>query len=105
MAAAVYTTGSWKPYPGQEEPFLEAWGEFMRWASGLPGAGEAVLARDVRDPARFVSFAEWESMEAVRGWKSSPEFKERMGRVQQYVDEFAPTELEVVVGAVSGHVA
>jgi heme-degrading monooxygenase HmoA len=103
MAAPVYTTGSWKPFPGQEELFVEAWGEFMGWATGMPGAGEAVLARDLRDPERFVSVAEWESMEAVRAWKGSPEFKERMGRVQQYVDKFAPTELEVVAGPVTGH--
>ena len=103
MAAPVYTTGSWKPFSGQEELFVEAWGEFMGWACRMPGAGEAVLARDLRDPERFVSVAEWESMEAVRAWKGSPEFKERMGRVQQYVDKFAPTELEVVAGPVSGH--
>ncbi len=97
--ADVYTTGSWKPFPGQEEPFVEAWTEFVRWASELPGAGKALLARDLRDPERFVSFMEWESIEAVRAWKGSPEFKERMGRVQQYIDKFAPTELEVVAAS------
>lgn len=97
MSQPVYTTGSWKPFPGHEEPFLSEWEEFMNWATGLPGAGEAVLARDVRDPARFVSFAAWESMDAVRGWKDSPEFKPRMSRVQEHIDRFAPTELDVVV--------
>ena len=98
----VYTTGSWKPLPGHEERFVEAWTEFATWASERPGAGKALLARDLRDPERFVSFMEWENVEAVRGWKGSPEFKERMSRVQQHVDKFAPTELEVVAGCVSG---
>lgn len=100
--ADVYTTGSWKPFPGQEEAFVEAWTTFANWASGLPGAGTALLARDFRDPERFVSFMDWESMEAVRGWKDSPEFKERMGRVQKHVDKFAPTELELVARCESG---
>jgi heme-degrading monooxygenase HmoA len=92
----VYATGSWKPIAGQEEAFLAEWGEFMAWACSLPGAGGAVLARDLRDPERYVSFSRWESLAAVKAWKSSPEFRPRMARVQGHVDTFAPTELEVV---------
>jgi heme-degrading monooxygenase HmoA len=92
----VYTTGSWRPFPGHEEAFLAAWREFMAWACSLPGAGGAMLARDLRDPERFVSHAVWDDIESVRAWKSSPEFKPRMALVQQHIDKFAPTELEVV---------
>ena len=96
----AYTTGSWRPFPGQEAAFVEAWTEFAAWAASLPGAREpAILARDLRDEGRFVSFLGWDDMEAVRGWKGHPEFKERMGRVQEFVDEFAPTELEVAARA------
>ncbi len=98
----VYTTGSWKPFPGQEEQFVEAWVEFVKWASERPGAGTAFLARDLRDPERFVSFMDWESIEEMRGWKGSSEFKERMSRVQQHIDKFAPTELEVVAACKAG---
>lgn len=94
--ADVYTTGSWRPFEGREAEFLEQWKEFMDWATSLPGAGTAVLARDLRDPGRFVSFAAWRDVEAVGAWKTSPEFKPRMARVQEHVDEFAPTELAVV---------
>ena len=97
--ADVYTTGSWKPFPGQEEAFVEAWVEFASWASELLGAGTAHLARDFRDPERFVSFMAWESIDSVRDWKGSPEFKQRMSLVQEHVDKFAPTELEVVASA------
>ena len=95
----VYTTGSWKPFPGQEEPFVAAWTEFARWASEMPGAEKAQLTRDLRNPDRFVSLMEWQSIEAVRGWKESPEFKQRMSVVQQHIDKFTPTELEVVATA------
>jgi heme-degrading monooxygenase HmoA len=92
----VYTTGSWQPFPGQDEAFVAAWEEFARWAAGLDGAGEAILARDLRAEGRYVSFVGWDDMDSLRGWKGHPEFKERMGRVQQFVDKFAPTEIEVV---------
>ena len=96
-APAFYSTGSWLPFSGQEEPVLDAWKEFAGWAAVSPGAaGEAVLVRDLRDPERFISFLPWESLEAISSWKAHPEFKERMSRVQQYVDKFAPTETEVV---------
>ena len=37
----------------------------------------------------------------VRAWKSNPEFRERMAQVLQYVDEFVPSELDVVATASS----
>lgn len=94
--ASVYTTGSWRPFEGQEDAFLERWKEFVGWAASLPGAETAVLARDLRDPGRYVSFMAWSDLESVRAWKGSPEFKPRMSRVQEHIDKFAPTELEVV---------
>ena len=98
----VYTTGSWRPFEGQVQPFLDRWTEFAAWSSGFPGAGQAVLARDVRDEARFVSFIGWDTMDAMRDWKASPEFKERMGAVQQHIDKFAPTEIDVVAECEGG---
>ena len=96
-APAFYSTGSWLPFPDQEEPFLEAWKAFSGWAIAMPGAaGEALLVRDLRDPDRFVSFLPWESLEAIQAWKAHAEFKERMSHVQQHIDKFAPTETEVV---------
>ncbi len=87
----VYTTGSWRPEEGHAEAFLEAWKEFARWASGQPGAGAIRLARDLKDPSRFVSFARWDSFDQMRAWKGSDEFKPRMGRVQEHVAEFKAT--------------
>jgi heme-degrading monooxygenase HmoA len=98
----AYTMGSWKPFPGQEDAFIEAWTEFASWATGFPGSGMARLARDLGEPDRFLSFLDWESIEAVRRWKSSPDFKERMSRVQKHIDKFAPTELEFVASCMSG---
>jgi heme-degrading monooxygenase HmoA len=92
----AYSTGSWRPLEGRDDEFVEAWRLFAGWATTMPGAGPATLARDVRDPRRFVSFIGWQSMDALRAWKSSDEFRPRMSDVQQFVDTFEPTELEVV---------
>jgi heme-degrading monooxygenase HmoA len=98
----IYTTGSWKPNPGKEDAFVEAWAEFAAWASGKPGAGRLQLARDVRDSERFVSFGKWDAIDDVRAWKSDPEFRERIARVVQHVAEFEPTELAVIATAEAG---
>jgi heme-degrading monooxygenase HmoA len=98
----IYTSGTWAPSPGGEAAFVAAWEQFAAWASAMPGAGRLHLARDLGEPARFVSFGEWETIEQVRGWKGSPEFKERMARVLQHVDEFRPAELALVASAEHG---
>ena len=52
--------------------------------------------RDVDEPARYLSFAPWESFEAQAAWKADPEFGERIGRVRQHTDEFTPSVFELV---------
>jgi heme-degrading monooxygenase HmoA len=98
----VYTTGSWKPNPGSEGAFVEAWKTFAGWASGKSGAGTLRLVRDLHEPGRFVSFGAWESIDHVKAWKGSPEFKERMAQVLRHVDDFHPTELELMATAEDG---
>ena len=89
----IFTNGEWEVEPGNEEAFIEAWSEFAAWASERPGAGTLRLVRDVRAPGRFVSFGQWDDANAVRAWKSSAEFKERIGRVVSHTTDFEPTEL------------
>ncbi|HET9331656.1 MAG TPA: antibiotic biosynthesis monooxygenase family protein [Steroidobacteraceae bacterium] len=96
----IYTTGAWRPKPGREQDFVAAWTTFAGWTSTLPGAGTVRLARDAGDPERFVSLSRWQNEDVVRAWRSSPEYRERIGRVLQHVDGFEPAELTVMVTAV-----
>jgi heme-degrading monooxygenase HmoA len=98
----IYTTGRWKPNTGKEDAFARAWADFAAWASTMRGAGTLRLARDVRDVEIFVSFGRWNSIEAVRAWKSAPDFRDGIARVLQHVAEFEPTELAVVATAEAG---
>ena len=100
--STVYTSGSWQPSRGSEDAFVAAWQQFAAWASARPGAGTLQLVRDLHRPERFMSFGDWESIEQVHEWKSSPEFRERMARVLQHVDEFQPVELTLVASAENG---
>jgi len=98
----IYTTWSWKPDPESEEAFVEAWKAFAGWASSRAGAGTLRLVRDLHEPGRFVSFGTWDSIDDVRSWKQSSEFKERMAQVLRHVDVFQPAELELVATAEQG---
>jgi heme-degrading monooxygenase HmoA len=103
--STVYTSGTWKPTPGREDAFVEAWEQFAAWASQMPGAGRLSLTRDLYEDGRYVSFGDWASEDAVRGWKGSPEFKEQMARVLQHVGEFNSAELGLVATAEEGEAA
>lgn len=100
----TYTAGVWTVKAGEEAEFIEAWRDFAAWASEMPGVATMRLTRNLADPRRFFSFAPWESFEAIQAWKSSPEFRERIGRVKAHTDDFTPWELELEL-AITGREA
>jgi heme-degrading monooxygenase HmoA len=94
--AETYTNGIWLAKAGEEDDFVAAWREFASWARTMPGCGTLRLVRDLDQPARFMSFAPWESFEAQRDWKENDEFRERIMRVRRHVDDFTPSTFELV---------
>lgn len=100
----IFTHGSFEVEPGHEEAFVEAWSEFATWVSKRPGARTLRLVRDVRNAGRFVSVGQWDDAEAIRDWKSSAEFKERLGRVVSQAAAFEPTEQVTLVKVTGGTV-
>jgi heme-degrading monooxygenase HmoA len=100
--AEMITTGVWMVDGAKEAAFVEAWSAFARWASSMPGAGTLRLGHDLGESGRFVSYGAWEHADAVHSWKTTPEFRERMAQVMQYVDAFHPTELDVVATGTGG---
>jgi heme-degrading monooxygenase HmoA len=100
--AEMITSGVWVVDPAKHDAFQRAWAEFAEWASAMDGAETLRLGRDSVDPNRFVSFGRWDSPERVHAWKADQSFSRRMASVLQHVDEFRPTELDVVASASSG---
>jgi heme-degrading monooxygenase HmoA len=94
--AETYTCGNWRVKPGDDDAFVQAWTDFVTWASEMPGSATFHLVRDLDDPGHYMSFAPWESFEAQNAWKTLPEFRERIGRVQSHCDGFQPSTLELV---------
>jgi heme-degrading monooxygenase HmoA len=70
----------------------------------VPVPGRCASFATWANPGRFVSFGQWDDADAVRGWKSSPEFKERLGRVVRQATEFEPTELVTLAKVMGGTV-
>lgn len=99
----IFTQGTFEVDPENEEAFVGAWSEFAAWASERPGAGTLRLLRDVRNPGRFFSVSVWDDADAIGVWKSSAEFKERLGRVMREASKFEPTELVTLVKVVGGN--
>ncbi|HET9324461.1 MAG TPA: antibiotic biosynthesis monooxygenase family protein [Gaiellaceae bacterium] len=100
----IFTAGRFEVEAGNEEAFVAAWSEFAAWASERPGAGTLRLFRDVRNAGRFVSLGQWDDADAVGDWKSSAEFKERIGRVVKQATQFEPTEHLTLVKVTGGTV-
>ena len=94
--AETYTSGIWIVKQDEHDEFVAAWRDFVSWASAWAGSGTFRLVRDVDEPAKYLSFAPWETFEAQEAWKADPEFRERIGRVRQHTDEFTPSVLELV---------
>jgi heme-degrading monooxygenase HmoA len=92
----AYTNGVWMVKAGEEEAFVAAWREFASWGQTWPGCATFRLVRDVRNPSRYMSFGDWESLDAQQAWKDHPEFKARIRRVQEHVDDFQPSLFELV---------
>jgi heme-degrading monooxygenase HmoA len=94
--AETYTNGVWIVKSGEEDAFVAAWTEFASWGHTWPGSATMQLVRDTYEPSRYMSFGAWESFDAQRAWKDSAEFKERMARVRQHVEDFTPSVFELV---------
>jgi heme-degrading monooxygenase HmoA len=93
---AAYASGSWRPKAGEEDAFVAAWTEFARWISTMDGVDTPHLLRDANDPGHYMSYSRWRDADAMNAWRNNPEFPERMGRVRAHVDEFTPSDYELV---------
>ena len=94
---SIFTAGRWRVKPGREADFISAWEAFARWTSeNISGASRARLLQDRDQPGLFVSIGPWESLESVRTWRQTEEFREFVSRVRQLCESIEPHTLEQV---------
>ena len=96
VAMETYTSGAWTVKAGEEDAFVEAWTDFVTWASSFSGSGTFRLVRDVERPNSYLSFAPWDTFESQQAWKDQAEFRERIMRVRSHCDDFQPSTFELV---------
>jgi heme-degrading monooxygenase HmoA len=97
--------GFWIAKPGEEDALIAAWREFAEWIAAQPGVHTLRLVRDLNEPAKFVSFADWDGIEQIHAWKATPEFKEHIAHVKQHTEEFTAAEAELAVAVAAAPVA
>ena len=75
-----YASGNWIVTPGRDSEFVQRWTEFLEWTRACASEfGSAVLIRDAEDRNHFISFASWESSDAMNSWRSLPDFPDKLG--------------------------
>lgn len=85
----AYASGNWIVMSGREEEFVQRWTEFLDWTrSSFESMRSAHLIRDAENSRHFVSFASWDSAEALLGWRSRPEFADRFSACRALCDDF-----------------
>ena len=84
-----FASGNWCVTAGREEEFVARWTAFLEWTRvSAPGLRSARLIRDVEDPRHFVSFADWESADAMGRWRSLPGFIEKLEACRDLCEDF-----------------
>jgi len=86
---SFYASGNWVVQSGQESEFVNRWTAFLEWSrSAAQGLRSAQLIQDSDEPRHFISFASWQSSEAMSAWRSMPEFAIKLGACRELCDDF-----------------
>jgi len=92
-----YASGNWVVTAGLERDFIQRWQEFLEWTrASTRGLVSAQLIQDSDEPCHFVSFAAWESSEAMKTWRSQPDFAVRLGACRLLCEDFRGSSYTVV---------
>jgi heme-degrading monooxygenase HmoA len=90
-----YTHTTWRVKPDLEDEFVRRWSEWAEWSHREGLDAPALLLHDLDDPGTFISFGAWQSVVAVKNWRTLSGYNERVARLREVVDRFEPRTLEV----------
>ena len=74
---------------------MRRWSEWAEWSHREGLDGPALLLRHLDNPRTFISFGAWESVAAVKNWRTLSGYNERVARLREVVDRFEPRTLEI----------
>jgi quinol monooxygenase YgiN len=93
----LYTSGQWLVKPGKEPEFISAWDTFVQWTVlNQAGAGSGHLIQDTANSRSFLSFAPWDSQDAIQQWRQKPEFQSFVNRARELCDDIKPSTFTLV---------
>ena len=89
-------SGDWHVVKGKEHEFQQRWTDFLEWTkASSPGFVRAILIRDLRDPAHFVSVGFWEGADARNSWQSNQEFAAKFGACRELCSDVRSGSFEL----------
>lgn len=91
-----YVMNLWQVKKGNEKNFIDTWTEFAEYSLKNHRVFEATLLQENENLQKFVSSGRWEDDEAVKEWRSSPEFNKYFVRLKELCDDIQPKTLKQV---------
>lgn len=84
----VFSAGDWTLKEGHAEgDFLQAWLSSVDMDPPIEGLRvRARSRRSLARPGHFLSFAEWESREAIERFRVRPDFAQVIGAIRKHAD-------------------
>lgn len=92
--ATIWTHGRWIAKPGREEDLVAALRSLAREAAEAVAAPTPTLLRDRTRPNVFLTFAPWESMEAIDRFRAF--VLPRVEEMTELLESFEPFTLDEV---------
>lgn len=85
---SFFSAGDWTLKEGHaERDFIQAWLASVDMDPPIEGLRvRPRLLRDLARPGHFLSFAEWESREAIERFRARPDFNRVIGAIQEYAE-------------------
>ena len=101
-SAQHLSSGNWIVRAGSEDQFIARWTDFLEWTrDNAKGLVSASLVRASNNPSHFISFADWDSLESLTAWRSTPEFAAKLGACRALCDGFEGANYTLAV-SISG---
>lgn len=96
--AVCITSGEWIVKPGEEEQFFAAWTAAKEPDPPLRGViTPPRLLQDLQTPRRYVSFAEFDSLEAIEEFRSRPDFGSLIDAMREHLEDMKIFTFEQVI--------
>lgn len=85
---SYFSAGDWMVKEGRDaRSFIQAWLGSVEMDPPIDGLRvRPRLLKDLNRPGHYLSFAEWESREAIEAFRARPDFPSAIARIREHAD-------------------